>query len=108
MCGQWQWRYGNLLSIIKCYPLPSCPFLLSTHSPLYPPPLICFREVLEKVEGGYRMPKPDSCPDALFNIMLSTWNHEAEKRPTFEYLKSTLEDYYVSAAEGAYKEAANI
>lgn len=53
------------------------------------------------------MPKPDNCPDALFNIMLTTWNHQAEQRPTFEYLKSTLEDYYVSAAEGAYKEAAN-
>lgn len=53
------------------------------------------------------MPKPDGCPDALFNIMLSTWNQDAEKRPTFEYLKNTLEDYYVSAAEGAYREAAN-
>ena len=54
------------------------------------------------------MPKPDGCPDPLFNIMLSTWNQDAEKRPTFEYLKNTLADYYVSAAEGAYREAASI
>lgn len=72
-----------------------------------PYPGMTNKEVLEKVEGGYRMPKPDGCPDALFNIMLSTWNQDAEKRPTFEYLKNTLEDYYVSAAEGAYREAAN-
>ena len=63
-----------------------------------------FRDVLEQVDSGYRMPKPDGCPDALFIIMTTTWNHDAEKRPTFEYLKSTMEDYYVSAAEGAYKE----
>ena len=69
-----------------------------------PTPTTLYREVLEQVEDGYRMPKPDGCPDALFNIMLSTWNRETEKRPTFEYLKSTLEDYYVSAAEGAYRE----
>ena len=50
------------------------------------------------------MPPPDGCPEPLYRIMLSTWEHEPQKRPTFEYLKSTLEDYYVSAAEGEYKE----
>ena len=63
------------------------------------------RQVLEAVERGYRMPKPDPCPDPLYNIMLTTWKHEPEDRPTFEALRSLLEDYYVSAAEGAYREA---
>lgn len=63
------------------------------------------RQVLEAVERGYRMPAPEGCPDPLYNIMLSCWKHESEERPTFESLKNLLEDYYVSAAEGAYKEA---
>ena len=63
------------------------------------------RQVLEAVERGYRMPPPEGCPDPLYNIMLSCWKHECEERPTFESLKNLLEDYYVSAAEGAYKEA---
>ena len=62
------------------------------------------RQVLEKVENGYRMPKPDGCPDPLYDIMLTCWKHEADDRPTFEYLSSTLQDFYVSASEGAYKE----
>ena len=61
------------------------------------------RQVLEAVERGYRMPPPDNCPDALYNIMLSCWKREADNRPTFEHLKYQLEDYFVSAAEGAYK-----
>ena len=62
------------------------------------------RQVLEQVESGYRMPKPDSCPDALYEIMLTCWRHEADDRPTFDYLKNILQDFYVSAAEGAYRE----
>ena len=60
-------------------------------------------QVLEAVERGYRMPPPDNCPDAIYNIMLSCWKDEADNRPTFEHLKYQLEDYFVSAAEGAYK-----
>ncbi len=63
------------------------------------------RQVLEAVERGYRMPKPEGTPEPLYNIMLTCWKHEAEDRPTFDSLKALLEDYYVSAAEGAYKEA---
>ena len=51
------------------------------------------RQVLEAVYGGYRMPKPDNCPDALYEIMLSCWKQESDDRPTFEYLKYTLEDF---------------
>ena len=61
------------------------------------------RQVLEAVEKGYRMPAPDGCPDPLYQIMLTCWKREAEERPTFEHLKFLLEDYFVSAAEGAYK-----
>ena len=57
-------------------------------------------EVLAKVEQGYRMPPPPGCPDPLYQIMLDCWKPDADERPTFEYLKFTLEDYFVSAADG--------
>jgi len=55
-------------------------------------------KVLECVERGYRMPPPDNCPDPLYNIMLSCWEHKPNNRPTFEYLKNQLEDYFVAAS----------
>ena len=62
------------------------------------------RQVLEAVDRGYRMPSPEACPEPLYSIMLSCWKSEPEDRPTFDSLKALLEDYYVSAAEGAYRE----
>ena len=62
------------------------------------------RQVLVAVDRGYRMPCPEGCPEALYNIMVSCWKSEANDRPTFESLKALLEDYYVSAAEGAYQD----
>ena len=54
-------------------------------------------QVLEAVDQGYHMPPPDNCPDTLYNIMLSCWKREADKRPTFEHLKCQLKYYSVSA-----------
>lgn len=62
------------------------------------------RQVLEAVEEGYRMPKPEASPAPLYEIMLSCWRKEPEERPTFETLKHLMEDYYVSAAEGSYQQ----
>ena len=84
------WSYGILLTE------------LVTHGRI-PYPGMTNGEVLAKVEQGYRMPPPPGCPDPLYQIMLATWKQDAEERPTFEYLKYQLEDYFVSAAEEAYR-----
>lgn len=52
------------------------------------------RQALEKLEQGYRMPKPFHCPQDLYNIMLECWNANSESRPTFETLQWRLEDYF--------------
>ncbi|XP_061751583.1 tyrosine-protein kinase Lck isoform X2 [Nerophis ophidion] len=60
-------------------------------------------EVIQMLEQGYRMPKPDKCSDGLYNIMRHCWNETPETRPTFEYLRSVLEDFLV-ATERQYQE----
>ena len=61
-------------------------------------------DTLERVLSSYRMPKPDGCPDALYEIIFSCWRSEPDDRPMFDYLKHSLQDFCVSAAEGANRE----
>lgn len=60
-------------------------------------------EVIQNLERGYRMPKPENSPDALYNVMCQCWNEGPEDRPTFEYLRSVLEDFS-TATERQYQE----
>ncbi|KAG9493359.1 tyrosine-protein kinase FRK [Eleutherodactylus coqui] len=52
------------------------------------------KQALERLEKGYRIPKPFNCPQDLYNIMLECWNAKPENRPTFETLQWKLEDYF--------------
>uniref|UniRef100_A0A8D0GE01 Tyrosine-protein kinase n=1 Tax=Sphenodon punctatus TaxID=8508 RepID=A0A8D0GE01_SPHPU len=51
-------------------------------------------KVIQKLDQGYRIPQPASCPQELYNIMSQCWNAEPKERPTFETLHWKLEDYY--------------
>ncbi|KAM8954319.1 tyrosine-protein kinase FRK isoform 2-T2 [Pelodytes ibericus] len=59
-----------------------------------PYPGLTGRQVLDKLEQGYRIPKPLNCPLDLYNIMLDCWNEKPEERPTFETLQWKLEDFF--------------
>ena len=76
---------------------------LITHGRV-PYPGMTNSEVMTKVEAGYRMPPPPRCPDPLYQIMVDCWKQDPEERPTFEYLKIKLEDYFVSAADHEYRQ----
>lgn len=69
-----------------------------------PYPGMANREVLEQVERGYRQPKPPHCPDSMYDIMKKCWDKKPANRPTFEYLASFFDDYFVST-EPNYREA---
>lgn len=60
-------------------------------------------EVIQNLERAYRMPRPDNCPEALYNVMLWCWTEDPEQRPTFDYLRSVLEDFF-TATEKQYQE----
>ncbi|VDD84258.1 unnamed protein product [Mesocestoides corti] len=64
-------------------------------------------ETLNQVSSGYRMPKPNACPDGIYEVMLQTWDALPEHRPTFEYLCSYFEEYFV-ASETSYRHGVNV
>ena len=56
-------------------------------------------EILLRLEQGYCMPQPFGCPDALYQVMMNCWKDKPEERPTFEYLKHHMEDYFVATEQ---------
>ncbi|XP_030641589.1 tyrosine-protein kinase Lck isoform X2 [Chanos chanos] len=84
------WSFGILLTEIVTYGR-------------IPYPGMTNPEVIQNLERGYRMPRPDNCPEDLYSIMQLCWKESPETRPTFEYLRSVLEDFF-TATERQYQE----
>ncbi|XP_025103696.1 ALK tyrosine kinase receptor-like isoform X1 [Pomacea canaliculata] len=47
-------------------------------------------EVMNFLHIGGRLVAPHSCPQPLYELMLSCWMHRAEERPDFDYILQTL------------------
>ena len=60
-------------------------------------------QVLTHVIYGYRMPQPLGCPGGLYQIMMNCWKDKPEERPTFEYLKYHMENFFTSVAEKPFR-----
>ncbi|KAM9369811.1 tyrosine-protein kinase Lck isoform 2-T2 [Phaethornis superciliosus] len=84
------WSFGILLTEIVTYGR-------------IPYPGMTNPEVIQNLERGYRMPQPDNCPQELYELMMQCWKEHPEERPTFEYMKSVLEDFF-TATEGQYQQ----
>ncbi|XP_030030851.1 tyrosine-protein kinase Src42A isoform X3 [Manduca sexta] len=85
------WSFGILLTELVTYGRTPYPGMTNA-------------EVLHQVEHGYRMPCPQNCPAALYEIMLECWHKDPLKRPTFETLQWKLEDFF-TMDNSEYKEA---
>ncbi|XP_028030547.1 tyrosine-protein kinase Src64B isoform X1 [Bombyx mandarina] len=86
------WSYGILLMELFTYGK-------------IPYPGLHGKDVIDKIEIGYRMPKPIDVylPDAIYGLMLQCWDAVPEKRPTFEFLNHYFESFTVTS-EMPYKE----
>jgi abelson tyrosine-protein kinase 1 len=84
------WSYGVLLWELATYG--SSPY-----------PGVDLGDVLEQLEGGYRMPKPEGCPDALYALMKKCWEWDVADRPSFAQIKDLLETMYASVNKDVYK-----
>ena len=56
-----------------------------------PYPGISNNEAREKIESGYRMDAPKSCPPEVHQIMRNCWEYEPEDRPSFEDIADQLQ-----------------
>uniref|UniRef100_A0A0M3JTJ3 Tyrosine-protein kinase n=1 Tax=Anisakis simplex TaxID=6269 RepID=A0A0M3JTJ3_ANISI len=53
------------------------------------------KEVIAKVESGYRLPKPADCPQRIYDdIMLECWNQEPTRRPTFASISRYFDKFF--------------
>ncbi|XP_068686480.1 fibroblast growth factor receptor 1-like isoform X2 [Montipora foliosa] len=57
-----------------------------------PYPDINARLIADKIQGGYRMPKPGHVDSKLYEIMMKCWEEDPSDRPTFEKLRKTMKD----------------
>lgn len=54
------------------------------------------KEAFEHVQQGYRMPKPDTCPMAVYDLILLCWSINPPSRPNFDFLNTSLQDWKMS------------
>uniref|UniRef100_A0A674N390 non-specific protein-tyrosine kinase n=1 Tax=Takifugu rubripes TaxID=31033 RepID=A0A674N390_TAKRU len=43
-------------------------------------------QVIDQLESGVRLPKPQLCPPTLYSLMSSCWSYEPNSRPKFSHL----------------------
>ena len=54
-------------------------------------------QVVQYVIDGGVMERPEGCPDRLYNLMESCWQHHARRRPTFvDIIENLLPDVRIS------------
>ncbi|CAL8312969.1 unnamed protein product [Lota lota] len=52
------------------------------------------RDVINQLEQGIRLPKPDQCPPALYSLMTRCWSYDPRERPTFTELVVKISDVH--------------
>uniref|UniRef100_A0AAY4AXG7 non-specific protein-tyrosine kinase n=1 Tax=Denticeps clupeoides TaxID=299321 RepID=A0AAY4AXG7_9TELE len=52
------------------------------------------RDVINQLEQGIRLPKPDSCPPALYSLMTRCWSYDPPDRPSFTELVCKISDVH--------------
>ncbi|XP_069986800.1 tyrosine-protein kinase Src64B [Penaeus vannamei] len=85
------WSFGILLTEI--FSLGAVPY-----------PGLSKHEVLTSIQQGYRMSKPEFCPDEIYELMYCCWNITPEDRPTFSFIFNFLQNFDVQRVRG-YEEA---
>ncbi|KAJ0009663.1 hypothetical protein NQD34_001365 [Periophthalmus magnuspinnatus] len=58
-------------------------------------------QVINQLETGVRLPKPDMCAPFLYSLLTHCWAYEPHKRPTFKQLVCSFSDLYRLEQEAA-------
>lgn len=57
----------------------------------FSPPSQPLKEVVPRVETGYKMDPPDGCPPVVYDLMKQCWNLDSVVRPSFRMLREKLQ-----------------
>lgn len=49
------------------------------------------KEVVPRVEKGYKMDAPDGCPPVVYDLMKQCWTLDSVVRPSFRMLREKLQ-----------------
>lgn len=49
------------------------------------------KEVVPRVERGYKMDAPDGCPPVVYDLMKQCWTLDSVVRPSFRMLREKLQ-----------------
>ncbi|XP_060085968.1 tyrosine-protein kinase SYK-like [Ylistrum balloti] len=60
------------------------------------------QEILEFVESGRRLDRPEQCPDDIYRIMMECWRYEKRERPSFSELAVKMEYQFKSLQQDNY------
>lgn len=53
------------------------------------------RDVINQLEQGIRLPKPDDCPPALYSLMTRCWSYDPRERPNFTELVVKIRYFFM-------------
>ena len=53
-------------------------------------------EVAEAVLSGYRMTKPEKCPDEVYEIVQKCWKENSKERPNMEQIVAEMQELYTN------------
>ncbi|CAL1543239.1 unnamed protein product [Lymnaea stagnalis] len=62
-----------------------------------PYPTMGPHEVIESVQNGFRMPKPQHCSSELYELLLRCWHTIPEERPSYQEILEVLSHLVVNA-----------
>ncbi|XP_022101392.1 proto-oncogene tyrosine-protein kinase receptor Ret-like isoform X2 [Acanthaster planci] len=64
----------------------------------HPYPGMSSKQVIDKITTGYRLPKPESCSDEIYDMLKQCWNDKPEDRPTFTEIRKLLDNMLADAS----------
>lgn len=64
-----------------------CSLFARLPSPVWQP----LKEVVPRVEKGYKMDAPDGCSPVVYDLMKQCWTLDAAVRPSFRMLREKLQ-----------------
>uniref|UniRef100_A0A674PM24 non-specific protein-tyrosine kinase n=1 Tax=Takifugu rubripes TaxID=31033 RepID=A0A674PM24_TAKRU len=56
-------------------------------------------QVIDQLESGVRLPKPQLCPPTLYSLMSSCWSYEPNSRPKFSHLACSFSEIHRMESE---------